>query len=199
MAMAACFLFGFLMTILPVMMHYDPTPEITNKYLDAEEETASKPRKTKTSTYKDGVTTKIALRNKYKIEPKSIPEGNKVSKVFKVKESKKGNTAEVEFTSKEGKTRGEVTLNEITPTVDPKASRDIVDKAVKRDTIEKATATRRAAADAEFVKSFGAQERSFDNAEQVLKDVDELNKTLPKGQKIKISKEDRKADCECAI
>lgn len=167
--------------------------EITNKYLDAEEETVSKPRKTRTSTYKDGVTTKIALRNKYKIEPKSIPEGNKVSKVFKVKESKKGNTAEVEFTSKEGKTRGEVTLNEITPPVDPKASRDIVDKAVKRDTIEKATATRRAAADAEFVKSFGAQERSFDNAEQVLKDVDELNKTLPKGQKIKISKEDRKA------
>ena len=167
--------------------------EITNKYLDAEEEVVDKTKKVRTSTYKDGVDPKVALRSKYNIDSESIPKGNKVSKVFKVKESKKGNTAEVEFTSKEGKTKGEVTLNEITPPVDPKASRDIVDKAVKRDTIEKATATRRAAADAEFVKSFGAQERSFDNAEQVLKDVDELNKTLPKGQKIKISKEDRKA------
>ena len=33
MAMAACFLFGFLMTILPVMVHYNPTPEVSSKYL----------------------------------------------------------------------------------------------------------------------------------------------------------------------
>jgi hypothetical protein len=141
----------------------------------------------------DGVSPEVALGDNYEVDSESIPKGSQVSKVFEIREGKTSVGATVEFTSENGKSIGEVVLNKKTTPTDPKASRDIVDKAVKRDTIEKATATRRAAADAEFVKSFGAQERSFDNAEQVLKDVDELNKTLPKDQKIKISKEDRKA------
>ena len=218
--------------------------EITNKYLDAEEEVADKKsietnltdkdlsegetivdsekdKKGRTSTRiaksskkdgvkttkftfnrddkptsqrnDDGVSPEVALGDNYEVNSKDIPKGSQVSKVFEIREGETSVGATVEFTSENGKSTGEVVLNKKTTPTDPKASRDIVDKAVKRDTIEKATATRRSAADAEFVKSFGAQERSFDNAKQVLKDVDELNKTLPKGQKIKISKEDRKA------
>ena len=218
--------------------------EITNKYLDAEEEVADKKsietnltdkdlsegetivdsekdkkgrnvtriakssekdgvKTTKFSFNRDdkptnqrnsgGVSPEVALGDNYEVDSKDIPEGSQVSKVFEIREGETSVGATVEFTSEDGNFRSEVVLNKKTTPVDPKASRDIVDKTVKRDTIEKANATRRTLADAEFVKSFGAQERSFDNAEQVLKDVDELNKTLPKGQKIKISKEDRKA------
>jgi hypothetical protein len=41
MAMIVCFLVGFLMTILPVMVHYDPTPEMTNKYLTSRKNISS--------------------------------------------------------------------------------------------------------------------------------------------------------------
>tara|TARA_R110000824_G_scaffold90379_1_gene220796 strand:+ start:2533 stop:9147 length:6615 start_codon:yes stop_codon:yes gene_type:complete len=69
-----------------------------------------------------------------------------------------------------------------------KAVKDI---SAEKSKIKKGIRDRRVKKDIAFVKSFGAQERSFDNGQQILDDVDKLNKTLPKDQQIKISEEQK--------
>ena len=65
------------------------------------------------------------------------------------------------------------------------------DNKSKTAAIKKGIRERRVRRDIEFVKQSGSQVRAFDTADEILADLDKLNKTLPKEQKIKLSKKER--------
>ena len=65
------------------------------------------------------------------------------------------------------------------------------DNKSKTAAIKKGIRERRVRRDIEFVKQSGSQVRAFDTADEILADLDKLNKTLPKEQKIKLSKQER--------
>jgi len=65
------------------------------------------------------------------------------------------------------------------------------DNKSKTAAIKKGIRERRVRRDIEFIKQSGSQVRAFDTADEILADLDKLNKTLPKEQKIKLSKQER--------